>query len=67
MQKLNALKSLVVATTLAPLAGAVGTFLFGGKAPSGARADQGAATEMTAAAAGARITPTEPKLRIEPK
>ena len=65
VQKTNASKSLAIA--MAVLAGATGFFLIGGKEPDQARADKGAMTETTATAAGAQLTPTEPKLRVEPK
>jgi hypothetical protein len=70
VQKTNASKSLAIAIAMAVLAGATGFFLIGGKEPDQARADKGAMTETTetaVTAAGAQLTPTEPKLRVEPK
>ena len=66
MEKTDASKSLVIAITMALLAGEVGFFLVGGKESGQARADEGVTTETTAAAVGAQLTPTEPKLRVEP-
>jgi hypothetical protein len=68
MDNMNASKHLVLAMAAVVLAAAIGLFwLVGGKKPSQARADTAATTETAAASAGAKVTPTEPKLRIEPK
>jgi hypothetical protein len=66
-EETNAPKSLVIAITMALLAGEVGFFLVGAKESGQARADKGATTETTAAAVGAQVAPTDPKLRVEPK
>ena len=49
------------------LAGAIGYFLLAPKRSDAAEADSGKTTEAVAAAAGAQILPTDPKLKIEPK
>jgi hypothetical protein len=50
------------------LTAAIGVFwLIGEKKPGQARADTSTTTETAAASAGARLTPTEPKLQVEPK
>ena len=67
VKKINAFKSLVIAIALALLVGVIGSLLFGGKESDEAGVDKGRTTEATAGAAGAQVTPTEPKLRIEPK
>jgi len=41
-------------------------FLLGNEAAN-VRADRGVTTQTAAAAAGAKVLPTDPKLRIEPK
>ncbi|MBP1294254.1 hypothetical protein [Bradyrhizobium elkanii] len=46
---------------------AVGFFIAGGRDSQKAHADRDLTTETAAAAAGAQVIPTEPKLRIEPK
>jgi hypothetical protein len=58
---------LVIAITMALLAGAIGFFVVDGKESGQARVHKGVTTEPTAAATGAQVTPTEPKLRVEPK
>ena len=58
---------LAIAIAMALLAGATGFFLIGGKESDQARADKGVTTETAATAAGAQVTPREPKLRVEPK
>ena len=64
----NTSKHLVLAGTAVLVAAAIGVFwLIGGSKPSPPRTDAGATSEKAAAAAGAQVTPTEPKLRIEPK
>lgn len=65
MDNVNASKHLVLASAAVVLAAAIGVFwLIGGKKPDQGRAD---ANATTAASAGAQVTPTEPKLRLEPK
>jgi hypothetical protein len=64
--KINASKFLLVACATALMVEATGFFLIGGKDSNQTRAGNGVTTE-TAADAGAQVTPTEPKLRIEPK
>ena len=61
MDNINTSKHLVLASTAVLLAAAIGS------KPNPPRADAGATSEKAAAAAGAQLTPTEPKLRVEPK
>jgi low affinity Fe/Cu permease len=58
--------TIAIAIAMALLAGAIGFFLVGEKESGEARADKDATTETAATAASAQVTPTEPKLRIEP-
>jgi hypothetical protein len=68
MDNVNASKHLVFASAAVVLAAAIGLFwLVGGKKPDQGRAGANATTETAAASAGAQVTPTAPKLRIEPK
>jgi hypothetical protein len=68
MNNMNASKHLMLASAAIVLAAAIGHFwLIGGKKPGPARADMGTTTETAVVSAGAKVTPTEPKLRIEPK
>jgi hypothetical protein len=68
MDSMNASKHLVLASVAMVPAAAMGVFwLVGGKKPSQARGDRDATTETAAVSAGAKVTPTGPKLRIEPK
>jgi hypothetical protein len=68
MDKISASKHLVVASAAVVLAAAIGVFwLVGGKKPGHYQVDTGATTERAAASAGAKVTPTAPRLRIEPK
>lgn len=67
MEKTNTSKSLMLASGIALLVGALGFFMVGGKESGQARPDKDRTTETTAAVAGAQVTPTEPKLRVEPK
>jgi hypothetical protein len=68
MDKINASKHLVLATAAVVLAAAIGVFwLVGAKKPDQGRAGASATTETAAASAGAQVTPTEPKLQVEPK
>jgi len=57
----------ILVIAMALLAGATGFFLIGGKESDQARADKGVTSETAATAAGAQVTPREPKLRVEPK
>jgi hypothetical protein len=68
MNNINASKHLVLAITALVVAAAIGVFwLAGPKKPDLARPGANAATETAASSAGAQVTPTEPKLRVEPK
>jgi hypothetical protein len=60
-------KSLLAFCAVAMLAGALGYFMLTGKDSDPPGADSGKTTEAVAAAAGARVLPTDPKLEIEPK
>lgn len=67
MDNVNASKHLVFASAAVVLAVTIGLFwLVGGKKPDQDRAGTNATTETTAASA-AQVTPTAPKLRVEPK
>jgi hypothetical protein len=67
MEKTNTSKSLIFAMGIALLVGTIGFFRVGGKESGRAQAGKGRTTETTAAVTGAQVTPTEPKLRVEPK
>lgn len=67
MEKTNLSKSLMFAIGAALLIGTIGFFMVGGKESGRAQAGKDRTTETTAAGAGAQVTPTEPKLRVEPK
>jgi hypothetical protein len=67
MKKTNTSKSLMFVIGVALLVGTIGVFMVGGKRSSEAQADKIRTTETTAAVTGAQVTPTEPKLRVEPK
>lgn len=68
MDNINTSKHLVLACTAVLLIAAIELlWLIGGSKPNPPRADTGATSEKAAAAAGAQLTPTEPKLRVEPK
>ena len=68
MDYINTYKHLLLASTAALLAAAIGlVWLIGGSKSNPPRADAGATSEKAAAAAGAQLTPTQPKLRVEPK
>ena len=68
MNNVNASKHLVLASAAVVLAAAIGVFwLLDKKKPSPPRAEMGATTETAAVFAAAKVTPTEPKPRIEPK
>lgn len=65
--KRKAQKSWLVVATMALLGSLVGYLLIGSKDSGTIHADSGATTETAATAAGARVLPTEPQLKIEPK
>jgi hypothetical protein len=67
MRKRSTAQSIMVAIATAIVVGAIGYFLVGGTNNGAAQADKGVTTEATAAAAGARVLPTDPKLKVEPK
>ena len=66
MKKRKATKSIIALTAIALVAGAAVYFL-GGENSQTVQADSGATTESVAAAAGARVLPTDPSLKVEPK
>lgn len=66
MQKASIRRFLLMAGG-AVTAAAVCFFLVGARDFQQAHADRSVTTEAAAAAAGARVTPTEEKLRVEPK
>jgi hypothetical protein len=49
------------------MAGVAGYILIGGRHADAAKAESRTTTESAAEAAGARTTPTQPKLSVEPK
>lgn len=67
MKKRMARKSLVTLAAIVALGAAAGLFLIGGRDSGAVHADSGGTTETAAAAAGARVQPTDPKLKVEPK
>lgn len=68
MDKFSASIYLTLACAAGALVVAIGIFwLAGVNKPSQAQVDSMTTTESAAAAAGAHITPTMPKLRVEPK
>ena len=67
MRETNASKSLLVAGITTLVVAGLCFFLVGGREANQAKADKGTTTERAAEAAGAEVTPTEPKLRVEPK
>ena len=67
MRKRRTTESIAVAVTAALVIGAIGYFLLGRENNGPAQTDSGSTTEAVAAAAGARVLPTEPKLQVEPK
>jgi hypothetical protein len=68
MDNVNTSKHLAFASAAVLLAAAIGVFwLISGSKPGQPQADTSATSEKAATAAGARVTPTEPKLRVEPK
>jgi hypothetical protein len=67
MKKPGPTESATVAVATALLVGAIDYFLVGGTNNGAAQADKGETTESTAAAAGARVLPTDSELKVEPK
>jgi hypothetical protein len=65
MQSSSHFKPLLIASAVALLTGAITFLVFNKSGP--ASPDEGVTTAQAAAASGARVEPTEPKLRIEPK
>jgi high-affinity Fe2+/Pb2+ permease len=64
--KHKAIKSIIAMAAVALVVG-VALYCVGGKNSQTAQAGSGATTETAAAAAGARVLPTDPKLKVEPK
>lgn len=67
MKKRMARKSLLTLAAMLALGAAAGLFLVGGRGSGAVHADSGVTTETAAAAAGARVHPTDPPLKVEPK
>jgi hypothetical protein len=67
MRTRNTAAFMVAAVVAALVIGAIGFFLFGRTSTGTVQADSGSTTEAVAAAAGARVLPTEPGLKVEPK
>jgi hypothetical protein len=65
VRKANASKPLMAAGALTIAIVALSFFLVVNRGK--VRADRGVTTETAAASAGAKVLPTDPKLRIEPK
>jgi hypothetical protein len=65
MPNVNHFRSLLIASAIALLVGAIAFLIVDRSGP--APAPDGVTTARAAAAAGAQVEPTEPKLRIEPK
>ena len=59
--------SAISVVAMALLAVIVGYLLIGGKDSGAVHADSGVTTEKAAASAGAKVLPTDPKLKVEPK
>jgi hypothetical protein len=66
MEKTSASKLLSIGIAIA-LVTAIGLFLVDGKRSANAPVDQGVTTGTAAAAAGAKVIPSEPQPRVEPK
>jgi hypothetical protein len=64
---MKASRSILGLGAMALIAGGIGYFLLALKGSDTAQADSGKTTEAVAAAAGAQVLPTDPKLKIEPK
>lgn len=60
-------KSSILALVAAAFVVGAAVYLLGNGNSQTAQADNGATTETAAAAAGARVSPTDPKLKVEPK
>lgn len=67
VKKRKATKSTIVAVTAVALLAGVTLYFLGGKNSQTAHADAGVTTADAATAAGARVLPTDPKLKAEPK
>jgi hypothetical protein len=67
VRKTKAAKSLTALAVAALVASAVIYLLPGGKREGSVHANSGVTTERTAAEVGARVLPTDPALKIEPK
>jgi hypothetical protein len=65
MPNINHFRSLLITSAMALLAGAIAFLIIDRSSPP-PTAD-GVTTARAAAAAGAQVEPTEPKLRVEPK
>jgi hypothetical protein len=63
MKKRKATKSIIAGALLAGAA----LYFLGGKHSQTVQADSGRTTEAVAATAGARVLPTDPPLKVEPK
>lgn len=60
-------KAVLTLAALLALGAAVGYAMIGGKNTGAVHADSYTRTETAAAAAGAKILPTDPPLKVEPK
>jgi phage-related minor tail protein len=67
MKKRMARESLLALAAMLAIGTAGGLFLLGGRDSGAVHADSGVTTEAAAAAAGARVQPTDPHLKVEPK
>ncbi|QOZ65945.1 hypothetical protein [Bradyrhizobium arachidis] len=67
MKKRMARKSLLTLAAIVALVAAAGLFLMRGRDSGAVHADFGVTTDSAAAAAGARVQPTDPPLKVEPK
>ena len=67
MKKRTARKSLLIFAALLGFGVAAGFLLIGGRDFGAVHADSGVTTEAAAGAAGARVQPTDPPLKVEPK
>jgi hypothetical protein len=67
MKKRMARESLLTLAAMIALGAAAALFLLGGRNSGAVQADAGVTTEAAAAAAGARVQPTAPPLKVEPK
>lgn len=67
MRKRMGRNPLLALAALLALGAAAGLFLLGGRGSGAVHADSGVTTETAAVAAGARVQPTDPPLKVEPK